>query len=199
VKIGMLSSAECMRAVAAKMQQYHPRHIVVDPVMYAKNGCPLMDKSAIHTLVRQIIPIADILTPNIPEAEEIAGMQIATVEEMKTAAHKIYDMGCKSVVVKGGHFTGNAIDILYDGSRFYDFASERIATKNTHGTGCTFSSAIAAQLAQGASTPKAVSKAKAYVTTAIAHSLSIGKGYGPTHHFYRLYQHGLQGMEEGCV
>lgn len=118
-------------------------------------------------------------------------MQISTVSDMETAARKIHSMGCKSVVVKGGHHIGNAVDVLFDGRNFYHFETARIDTKNTHGTGCTFSSAIASQLAKGKSVPDAVKAAKTYVTMAIEHSLAIGKGCGPTHHFYELYQHGL--------
>lgn len=197
VKIGMLSTPQCMRAVAEKLMEYKPANVVIDPVMYAKNGCPLMEPAAIDTLIKTIIPLADILTPNIPEAEKIADMQISSVADMETAAEKICSMGCKSIVVKGGHATGSALDVLFDGKNFYHFETPRIATKNTHGTGCTFSSAIASQLANGLSVKEAVQKAKAYVTTAIEHSLAIGKGNGPTHHFYELYQHGLQISENG--
>ena len=191
VKIGMLSTPECMKAVAAKVKQYQPENVVIDPVMYAKNGCPLMEPTAVSTLIETIIPLADVLTPNIPEAEKIADMQISTVSDMETAAKKIHSMGCKSVVVKGGHHIGNAVDVLFDGRNFYHFETARIDTQNTHGTGCTFSSAIASQLAKGKSVPDAVKAAKTYVTMAIEHSLAIGKGCGPTHHFYELYQHGL--------
>ena len=195
VKIGMLSSPECINAVAAKLREYKPHNIVVDPVMYAKNGCPLMEPTSVDTLIKRIIPLADVLTPNIPEAEIIAGMQISTVNDMEVAAQRIYAMGCKSVVVKGGHAVGNALDVLYDGSKIYQFDSARIDTKNTHGTGCTFSSAVTSQLAKGASIEKAVELAKVYVTTAIKHSLAIGKGCGPTHHFYELYKYGLRDKE----
>lgn len=191
VKIGMLSSPECMEAVAERMEYYKPQNIVIDPVMYAKNGCPLMDMEAIDTLMQRIIPLADVLTPNIPEAEKIVGMEILTVKDMETAARKICDMGAETVVVKGGHAIGNALDVLFDGNKFYYFETARIDTKNTHGTGCTFSSAIASGLAKGLNVQEAVSTAKDYVTTAIRHSLSIGKGNGPTHHFYDLYQNGL--------
>lgn len=194
VKIGMLRTPACMNAVANKIRQYKPPHVVIDPVMYAKNGCPLMEWTAVDSLIKIMIPLADVLTPNIPEAEKIAGMKISSVPDMVAAAHKIYAMGCKAVVVKGGHAAGNALDLLFDGDTFYRFEASRIDTKNTHGTGCTFSSAIASQLANGKSIPEAVKHAKTYVTTAIEHSLAIGKGNGPTHHFYELYQHGLQSL-----
>ncbi len=196
VKVGMLSTPKCMNAVAEKLRQYNPKNIVVDPVMYAKNGCPLMEPTAVDTLIKTIIPLADVITPNIPEAEKIADMEITCVADMEAAAKKIYLMGCKAVVVKGGHAVGNALDVLYNGNQIYHFEAERIATKNTHGTGCTFSSAIASQLANGLSVEEAVKRAKGYVTVAIEHSLAIGKGNGPTHHFYELYKHGLRGAEE---
>lgn len=191
VKIGMLSSPGSMEAVAAKLQQYQPGNVVIDPVMMAKSGCPLMNPDAIDTLINVMIPLADVLTPNLPEAEKITGISIASTGDMEKASVLIYQMGCKNVLVKGGHATGDALDVLYDGEHFYHYNAKRIHTKNTHGTGCTYSSAIAANLALGMDLPEAVKQAKQYVTTAIEHSLSIGKGCGPTHHFYELYQHGL--------
>lgn len=188
VKIGMLSSPACMEAVAEKLREYQPKNVIIDPVMYAKNGCPLMDPSSIGTLIRTIIPLADVLTPNIPEAECISGMKIETLEDVRKAAVVIHNMGCKAVLIKGGHAIGDAEDTLFDGETYYSFKSERIDTKNTHGTGCTLSSAIAANLARGADVRTAVENAKAYVTTAIRHALPLGKGCGPTHHFYDLYE-----------
>jgi hydroxymethylpyrimidine/phosphomethylpyrimidine kinase len=159
--------------------------------MYAKNGCPLMKPTAVYALIETMLPLADVLTPNIPEAEKITNMQISTVGDMEVAARKIQAMGCKAVVVKGGHHIGNAVDVLFDGDKFYHFETARIDTKNTHGTGCTFSSAIAANLAKGLHVQEAVKQAKGYVTMAIEHSLAIGKGCGPTNHFYHLYKYGL--------
>ena len=193
LKVGMLSSPVCMEAVAGKLRQYKPKNVVIDPVMYAKNGCPLMDPSSTGTLIEKILPLADVLTPNIPEAERIADMKIADVKGMEAAAERITRMGgCRGVLVKGGHASGSALDVLFDGKSFLHFDAERIDTKNTHGTGCTYSSAIASNLALGMDLPQAVERAKAYVTTAIRHSLSIGKGNGPTHHFYELYKNGLE-------
>lgn len=188
VKVGMLSTPACMRVVAEKLAQYRPHHVVVDPVMFAKNGCPLMREDAVQTLIETVLPQATLLTPNIPEAERIAGMKIETKEDMRAAAKKIAALGVKAVLVKGGHYTGDAADVLYDGETFTEFVTERIQTKNTHGTGCTLSSAIASYLALGERLDIAVKKAKDYVTTAIRHALSLGKGCGPTHHFYELYQ-----------
>lgn len=192
VKVGMLSTAACMEVVAEKLRQYEPRHIVIDPVMYAKNGCPLMQESSIDTLIGAIVPLATLLTPNIPEAEKLAGMAIKTVADMHTAAQKIVDLGAAAVLVKGGHCEGDARDILYDGQTFYSFAQKRIQTKNTHGTGCTLSSAIASYLALGDSLPGAVEKAKIYVTGAIENALELGKGCGPTNHFYQFFKSGQE-------
>ena len=190
VKIGMLSQESSMKSVAKKLRQYEPVNVVVDPVMYAKNGCALMNPECIGTLIEEIIPLADLITPNIPEAEEIAKMNIKNIDDMKKAAIVIHEMGCKYVLIKGGHSEGEPIDVLYDGDEFYYYTAERIDTKNTHGTGCTYSSAITSNLALGMSIDEAVDKAKEYVTTAIRHSLEIGKGHGPTHHFYELYKAG---------
>lgn len=191
VKIGMLSGAGSMRAVADGLTRWKPPHIVLDPVMYAKNGCALMEPGSVDTLISLMLPFADILTPNIPEAEKIAGMGIHTTNNMEEAAKIIYGMGCKNVLVKGGHTTGDATDVLYDGNAFYHFSAPRIETKNTHGTGCTYSSAMASNLALGMPVQAAVKQAKQYVTTAIQYALPIGKGHGPTNHFYSLYKHGL--------
>lgn len=192
VKVGMLSEPCCMNAVARKIREYKPKNVVIDPVMYAKNGCPLMNPDSIDTLIHEILPISYVLTPNIPEAEKISGIKINSAEDMQQAAKHIFEFGVKNVLVKGGHAIGDALDILYDGKQFYQFSTERIDTKNTHGTGCTYSSAIASNLALGLSLQESVKKAKEYVTTAIRHSLAIGKGCGPTHHFYDLYKNGLQ-------
>lgn len=149
VKIGMLSNPDSMAAVACKIREYRPEHVVIDPVMYAKNGCPLMHPDAIATLIKTIIPLAEVLTPNIPEAEKITNLKINTVMQMEAAARIIFQLGSRNVLVKGGHATGDALDVLYDGKQFYHFSAERIPTKNAHGTGCTYSAAIAANLALG--------------------------------------------------
>lgn len=187
VKIGMLSTPACMKAVAGKLDQYKPQHVVIDPVMYAKNGCPLMNPDAVGALIELILPHADVLTPNIPEAECITGMKIESPADMEEAARKIYAMGVRGVLVKGGHAIGDALDVLYDGERFHRFETRRIDTKNTHGTGCTLSSAIASNLALGCDIPEAVRRAKDYVTDAIAHSLALGNGCGPLNHFCRIF------------
>ena len=189
VKVGMLSSPECMECVASKLREYRPRHIVIDPVMYAKNGSPLMEEGSIGTLIREVIPIATVLTPNIPEAERISGMDIHTIDDMKKAGELIAGMGAKAVLVKGGHHIGSADDVLFDGKDFRIFPGRRIDTKNTHGTGCTLSSAIASYLALGKELEEAVRLGKEYVTGAIEHALDLGKGNGPTDHFF-MYRKG---------
>ncbi|GHS95202.1 hydroxymethylpyrimidine/phosphomethylpyrimidine kinase [Synergistales bacterium] len=203
IKVGMLSGIECMKAVAVKLRQYKPAltchpGVVVDPVMYAKNGCALMAPDSIDTLISEIIPLADVLTPNIPEAEKIAGLTIKNLSDMELAARRVYTLGETglAVLVKGGHASGEATDVLFDGASFSYFNAPRVDTKNTHGTGCTMSSAIASNLALGFTVKESVARAKVYVTTAIKHSLSIGKGNGPTHHFYDLYRKGLDRDEQ---
>lgn len=184
VKIGMLSGSEQMKTVAMKLRQFSPPGIVVDPVMVAKGGCALMHPEALETLKKEMLPLADVLTPNLPEAEAIAGIKVLTSDDRKRAAEKIRKMGPKYVLLKGGHLSGEAEDLLFDGESFTEFTHRRIQTKNTHGTGCTLSSAIAANLALGKEAGEAVRAAKEYVTRAIEHSLEIGKGHGPTNHFY---------------
>ena len=184
VKIGMLSGSEQMRTVAQKLRQYKPPGVVLDPVMVAKGGCALMHPDALQTMKEEMLPLAFVLTPNLPEAEALTGRKIETPEARRRAAEEMCRMGAKNVLLKGGHLSGDAEDLLFDGSLFYIFTHRRIETKNTHGTGCTLSSAIAANLANGMKVPDAVRAAKEYVTAAIEHALPIGKGHGPTNHFY---------------
>jgi len=185
-KVGMLSCAATMEAVAGRLRALRPRNLVVDPVMYAKNGCALMDPEAVALLASLIVPLADVVTPNIPEAEKMAGMKIAGLEGMREAAGRILAMGCGAVVLKGGHAEGDAIDVLLDGSGFLEFPAPRIDTRHTHGTGCAFSSAIAACLALGLPLGEAVGRAKAYISAAIAAAPGLGKGSGPVHHFHAM-------------
>ncbi|MDR3290194.1 MAG: bifunctional hydroxymethylpyrimidine kinase/phosphomethylpyrimidine kinase [Rickettsiales bacterium] len=187
LKIGMLSSIKIMEIVAKKLLQYKPQNIVIDPVMYAKGGSALMGEDCINTLIKKIIPFATLLTPNIPEAEKISGKKIDDIKTMEEVAKIIHEMGCKNVLMKGGHLKDDATDILYDGNEFYYYKQEKINTKNTHGTGCTLSSAIASYLALEFPINVAVTKSKEYITGAIKNSLPIGKGYGPTNHFWRWY------------
>jgi hydroxymethylpyrimidine/phosphomethylpyrimidine kinase len=189
VKIGMVSSIELIKAIAAALKKVNPPLVVLDPVMISKSGYRLLKPEAQDALVHHLFPLAEVVTPNIYEAEALVGKKIRTLDEMKAAAGAILKLSAKKVVVKGGHLEeAVATDILYDGNRFKELQSGRIDTRNTHGTGCTFSSAIAANLALGNDFFRAVTNAKTYITGAIQHSLSIGKGYGPTNHFFDLYR-----------
>ncbi|STQ87024.1 Phosphomethylpyrimidine kinase [Helicobacter muridarum] len=184
-KIGMLGSQAIIDCIAQNIILYKPKNVVIDPVMFAKNGFPLMPQDIRQTFKNNILCLADVLTPNIPEAIELCGFEIRNIEDMKKAAISIYDMGAKSVLIKGGHSMDNANDIFYNGE-FHILESNRIDTKNTHGTGCTLSSAIAANLALGLDSLEAIKNAKSYVFGAILHSLNLGKGNGPTNHFYKF-------------
>jgi hydroxymethylpyrimidine/phosphomethylpyrimidine kinase len=196
VKIGMVSKISTINAISDKLQQYKPKNIVLDPVMISKSGFSLLRPESKAALIKRLIPLATIITPNIPEAEEILKEigatinKIETMEDMEKAAKEIYKLGCKNVFLKGGHMQGEAVDVLYDGKNTIHFYAKRIHTKNTHGTGCTLSSAIASNMALGFDINKAIQNAKDYITIAIAHSLSIGQGVGPTNHFYELYKKG---------
>lgn len=187
VKTGMLSSAEIVRVVARKLHQYSPAKIVVDPVMISKSGFPLLQESAVETIKSDLIPLATIITPNVHEAQLLSGLEIQNVKNAEVAAKKIYQLGCHSVLVKGGHMEDKmSIDVLFSEDKFWFFESERINTKNTHGTGCTYSAAIATQLGLGKDLISSIESAKDYITNAIRHSLEIGHGHGPTNHFYFL-------------
>lgn len=188
VKVGMVSKTETINVIADKLSQYSPCNIVIDPVMISKSGFDLLKPEAKDALINRLIPLATVLTPNLPEAEVITGMKIDNIESMERAAREIHSMGAKNVFVKGGHLSDDATDILFDGSRMIILDGKRINTINTHGTGCTISSAIAANLANGLNVEEAVREAKKYITTAIEHSFAIGKGVGPTNHFYTLYK-----------
>lgn len=188
VKIGMVSQAQTIEVIADRLRHYAPQTIVVDPVMVSKSGYHLLNPEAEATLIKELLPLAKVVTPNIPEAEVMTKMPIGNLNQMEQAAKAIYQMGAKNVLLKGGHLEGDSTDILFNGHEYRYFSSSRIDTKNTHGTGCTLSSAITANLALGYSLGEAVARAKEYITVAIKHSLSIGKGVGPTHHFYALYK-----------
>jgi len=188
VKIGMVSSTALIREIAKALKAVNPPPIVLDPVMISKSGYRLLNRDAQDALIRYLFPMAEVITPNIYEAQTLVDRKINTIDDMKNAALDILKLGTKKVVVKGGHLEEkSATDILYDGHEFRKLQSHWVDTKNTHGTGCTFSSAIAANIALGKNFFEAVTLAKAYITGAIEHALSIGKGYGPTHHFFDLY------------
>ena len=182
VKIGMVSKIETINAIAEELRQYKPTNLIIDPVMISKSGFSLLKPESKKTLIKNLLPLADLITPNIPEAEEILKeigssiINIKTKEDMCDACKELIKLGCKNVLLKGGHLDGEAIDVLFNGEEFHYFTSERIDTKNTHGTGCTLSSTITANLARGLSMEEAISEAKRYITVAIKHSLDIGKG-----------------------
>ncbi|TLS36331.1 bifunctional hydroxymethylpyrimidine kinase/phosphomethylpyrimidine kinase [Pseudalkalibacillus caeni] len=191
VKTGMLFSASLIRLVANKLDEYQVNNLVIDPVMIAKGGAPLLQEEAVVELRETLLPLGKVVTPNLPEAGKILdGRKIETIEEMEQAAKDIQAMGPEAVVIKGGHLGSEerSVDVLYDGERFFHYDSERISTKHTHGTGCTFSACIAAELAKGKNIPEAVKIAKYYITAAIRYSLNVGNGIGPTNHSaYRLH------------
>jgi len=189
VKTGMLFSREIVELVAAKVEEHGFHPLVVDPVMISKSGHTLLQDEAIAAVKEGLLPLATLVTPNAHEAARLADMErVTTMAEAKEAARRIYALGPAAVLVKGGHLKDGdeAVDVLFDGDAFQVFTAERIDTPHTHGTGCTYASAIAAHLAQNAELPAAVEAAKAYVTDAIRDGLDLGRGHGPTDHFYFL-------------
>jgi len=188
VKTGMLANAAIIDMVAIKIRAHRLKNIVVDPVMVATSGDLLIQKTAVVALRSKLIPLATIVTPNIPEAEVLTGMKLRSVEEIREAAQRIVKMGAKTVLIKGGHLKGAAMDLFYDGKRFTALNAPRVRTKNTHGTGCTLSAAIAANLAKGQKIETAVTNAKRYITDALRHSYRVGSGHSPVHHFYRYWK-----------
>jgi len=190
VKTGMLSNPDTVALVARKLHELKAKNIVVDPVMIAKGGSQLLENDAIANMVGMLFPQATIITPNIPEAEFIIKKKIVSTSDMHEVCLELTDMGAHAVLLKGGHMgTVEANDLLFDGSSFHTFTSKRVPTNNTHGTGCTLASAIAANLAKGQSIFDAVKHAKEYIQGAIenADKLKIGSGHGPVHHFYWYY------------
>ncbi len=187
VKTGMLSSPEITHAVARAITKHGFEKVVVDPVMISKSGHALLAPHARKTIAETVLPLALVVTPNLHEAEALAGFPVPDKKAMKEAARAIFDMGPENVVVKGGHLDQSPCDILFDGRDFHEFNGLRYQTKNTHGTGCTFSSAITACLAQGQSVTDSVAHAKQFISQAIKHSFPIGHGHGPTHHFHAFY------------
>jgi hydroxymethylpyrimidine/phosphomethylpyrimidine kinase len=179
-KTGMLSSAAIIDVVAAKVEAHRIDRLVVDPVMVAKSGAPLLQPDAVNAVVSRLLPLALVVTPNLPEAEALSGLSIAGLPAMREAARRIHGLGAKHVVVKGGHLSGRAVDLLFDGRTFEELDAERLDTPHTHGTGCVFSAAITAGLAKDKTVSQAVTAAKRFVTAAIRHGLSLGRGHGPT-------------------
>jgi hydroxymethylpyrimidine/phosphomethylpyrimidine kinase len=188
VKTGMLSNAAIISQVAKDLRELSLQNIVVDPVMVAKGGDRLLRADAVETMAKELFPLALVVTPNLHEAAALIEGEVRTLEEMKEAARAIQAFGPRFVVIKGGHLPGKPLDLLFDGRNFREYANLRYDTPHTHGTGCTFASAIAAGLARGFSVEEAVARAKSYITAAIQHGMPMGKGHGPVHHFYNLYR-----------
>ena len=189
VKIGMVSKIESIKAISEALREIKDLPpIILDPVMVSTSGYKLLSDDAKETLIKELFPLSTLITPNLPEVEEILGIKIEDVEDMKETAKKLKKLGTKYVLIKGGHLKNDATDLLFDGENFIYFKEQKINTNNTHGTGCTLSSAIAANLAKGMSIEEAIRESKEYITLAIKHGFKIGHGVGPTNHFYELYK-----------
>ena len=194
VKIGMVSDGTLIRVIADRLTHYEAEHIVLDPVMVATSGARLIEEKAVETLTDLLIPLAEVITPNIPEAEVLSGLTIRTEADMRAAAASIAEtFGC-SVLLKGGHSHNDANDLLYERGTAAWFRGRRIDTHNTHGTGCTLSSAIAANLAKGFDLHESVCRAKEYVSGALAAMLDLGRGSGPMNHAFGLQGRFAEGM-----
>jgi hydroxymethylpyrimidine/phosphomethylpyrimidine kinase len=193
VKIGMLFSAELIRGVAAQLVKFKARNIVLDPVMVAQSGDRLLRDDAVQAIIHDLMPLADLVTPNLPEAEALLGQSLRSDEDIRRAARELGRFGSRAILLKGGHRTaGDSSDLLFlcRENRWVTLPAERIATRNNHGTGCTLSSAIAAHLARGADLETAVRQAKAFITAALQAGAAyrLGSGHGPVHHFFRFWE-----------
>ena len=184
-KTGMLATAAIIEAVAAAIEELDLPMLVVDPVMVSKSGDRLLDADGVQMLCAELLPRALVVTPNIPEAEALSGRRIASPGDVRDAARRIHEMGASAVIVTGGHGTGaEVVDLLFDGRTFAEFRTLRIDTPHTHGTGCTFASAVAANLALGHGLADSAARAQQYVAGAIRHAIAIGHGHGPVDHFW---------------
>ena len=187
-KTGMLATAQIVEVVAAKVREHSLTPLVVDPVIVATSGARLLPEDAVQALREQLLPLATVVTPNTAEAEALLGRPLASWDDLREGAKAILALGAEAVVMKDGVPEGLAVDLLYDGRDFHEFTAVRVQTSSTHGTGCTFASAIAAALAKGESPRSAVAMAKAYVTKALQSAYPVGRGHGPVHHFFRYWQ-----------
>ncbi|WLR42962.1 bifunctional hydroxymethylpyrimidine kinase/phosphomethylpyrimidine kinase [Bacillus carboniphilus] len=185
VKTGMLFNEEVIELVSTKVKEHKITQLVIDPVMIAKGGQPLLQSTAVRSMKEKLIPQACVITPNIPEAEALVGMKIERLDDRKKAAKALHNLGAKNVIIKGGHDSNDqkVVDLLYDGEEFHYFEGERVNTPHTHGTGCTFSAALTACLAKGSSIVEATEIAKNYIQEAIQNTLHFGSGHGPTNHW----------------
>lgn len=186
VKIGMIPNAEAVRVIASKLLEYRAENIVIDPVLVSSSGRRLLDENAEGELRRTLLPLASVITPNLPEVRALCGIAAENEEEMRLAAAEMAKTLPCAVLIKGGHLAGEAVDLLYHAGRFTRYVSERIVTKNSHGTGCTLSSAVACGLAAGLSLEESVKIAKEYLTGALRNSLPFGQGSGPLNHLFAL-------------
>ncbi|MED1863027.1 bifunctional hydroxymethylpyrimidine kinase/phosphomethylpyrimidine kinase [Fictibacillus nanhaiensis] len=192
IKTGMLFSGEYIERTAYIINKFAWKNVVVDPVMIAKGGATLLGEEALYAMKTCMLPLAKIVTPNIPEAEALTGITINCAEAREEAARILFDLGADHVVVKGGHFGNGELvsDLVFNGIEMFELVEKRIQTKNTHGTGCTFSAAVAAELAYGKKAESAIVNAKKYIQTAIEHGIDVGSGHGPVNHFaYRRIAH----------
>lgn len=176
IKTGMLGTRDILDAVCHKIREHNLVNLVVDPVLRAKDGSILLEEDAVQLLKSELLPLASVVTPNLEEAEVLSGLKIHDVEDMKKAARLIYELGCKWVLLKGGHLKKDAVDVLFDGAQFYEYRAPRTNDLNVHGTGCILSAAIAAEMAKGAGIPEGVAKAKDFVSSTIAHAVKLGRG-----------------------
>lgn len=186
-KTGMLSSTSIIEATATCVKRWRLR-LVVDPVMVAKGGDALLQSEAVQTLSTVLLPLAEVITPNLFEAEMLTGQRIETLDDMRTAAQVIHALGPRHVIVKGGHLSAEPVDVYFDGKHYVELRADRIPTKHTHGTGCTFSAALTAYIARGLPVAEAVVQAKQYITEAIRHAPGLGHGQGPLGHFWQWHQ-----------
>ena len=186
IKTGMLSSTPIIQNAADRLEAWGIPHLVVDPVMVSKSGAPLLQPDAVAALKQDLLPFATIVTPNIAEAEVLAGRPVRSLDDAREAARAIHDLGPGIVVIKGGHLEGPVVDLVFDGQAFLPIEGERIETRNTHGTGCTFSAAIAALLARGIAPIEAIRLAKRYIEQALRHAYPVGEGHSPVNHFAPL-------------
>jgi hydroxymethylpyrimidine/phosphomethylpyrimidine kinase len=186
VKTGMLSSRPIIENVADRLEAWGPKYLVIDPVMVSKSGAPLLQPDAVKSLVKELFPLATIVTPNVPEAEVLAKRKIETADDVREAARAIHALGPGIVIIKGGHLEGPAVDLVFDGTSFTPIEGERIDTRNTHGTGCTFSAAITALLTFGLPELDAIQLAKRYIEAALRASYPIGSGHSPVNHATEL-------------
>lgn len=188
-KTGMLANAAIIEVVVQKFREHGLEKAVVDPVMVAKSGDRLLQPDAVAAMREKLVPASYVITPNLPEAEVLVGRKLETDEDLRDACRELHRMGARHVVLKGGHRAGpEVVDLLYDGETFLPIAGPRIETTSTHGTGCTFASAIAAGLALGQDVTTAVLRAKEYLTEALRHAYPLGRGHGPVHHFWALWR-----------